>query len=221
MGELLSRYDPTRNNLLIIGFKSFSIGVVFTTSTILEIYYQKHFALFLYLQFLCIFHSLEFLSTYLFNNSQVDDDSFILEDKEFHIITFASIIEYFISPFKIKFYIIGFPLLLLGQFIRFLSMFTAQESFNHYVQKQGKESHKLVTNGIYKYIRHPSYLGFFLWFIGIQIILGNIIMLIVGIIILWRFFKDRIKYEEEYLIKFFGDKYTNYRNSTSTWMFIK
>ncbi|KAI5962926.1 STE14 [Candida pseudojiufengensis] len=216
----LSRYDPTRNNLLVISIKSFLIGIVFTLATILEFYNTSYTSIFLYLQFICLFHSLEFILTYIYNNSEIDDDSFILEDKELHFINIASIIEFLINPIKIHTIFGGVLLLIIGQFIRSYSMIIAKENFNHYIQKQTNKNHKLVDYGIYRYIRHPSYLGFFVWFIGLQLILGNIIILVVGSIILWKFFKDRIKFEEEYLIKFFGNDYVEYKNSTSTWMFI-
>lgn len=214
-----ARYDPAKNDLVKIAAKSFALGGVFTAALIGELTYTIT-PLCLYLQFLCIFHSLEFSITYLYNNSQTDDDSFILEDKEFHLITVISIIEHFVSPFDSHLQPLGLLLAILGQLIRTLSMRTAQESFNHYIQKSGKKTHTLVTNGVYKYIRHPSYFGFFIWFIGLELLLGNIVVLAVGAVILWRFFRDRIAYEEDYLVKFFGADYIKYRANTRTWLLI-
>lgn len=215
-----ARYDPAKNSLVKISSKSFLLGVVFTGALIGELTHPRLIPLCLYLQFLCIFHSLEFGMTYLYNNSQTDDDSFILEDREFHLITVISIVEYLVSPFHLHVVPIGLLLALLGQLVRTLSMGTAQESFNHYIQKSGKETHTLVTQGVYKYIRHPSYFGFFIWFVGLELLLGNILILVVGGIILWRFFRDRIRYEEEYLIKMFGADYQSYRANTKTWLYI-
>ncbi|EDK46443.1 farnesyl cysteine-carboxyl methyltransferase [Lodderomyces elongisporus] len=218
------RYDPSRNNLLRIAAKSFALGLVVATCFILQFTHSKFASICLYLQLLSLFHSLEFISTYLFNNSQVDDDSFILEDREFQIITILSIIEHFATPNAIKVPLlvsrIGYFLIALGQVARTLAMYTAQESFNHYIQKSGKDTHILITKGIYKYIRHPSYFGFFIWFLGMQLMLRNVIVLFVGCVILWRFFRDRVRYEEKYLVEFFGDNYIKYRNKTRTWMFI-
>lgn len=215
-----ARYDARKNNLVKIASKSFVLGGVFTAALIGEFAYLRLVPLCLYLQFLCIFHSLEFGMTYLYNNSQTDDDSFILEDREFHMITVISIIEYSFSPFHLLIQPIGMLLALVGQLIRTLSMGTAQESFNHYIQKSGKETHTLVTKGVYKYIRHPSYFGFFVWFIGLELLLGNTLALSVGAVILWKFFRDRIAYEEDYLIRFFGADYIKYRANTRTWLYI-
>ena len=85
---------------------------------------------------------------------------------------------------------VGLSLVIMGQFIRSLSMYTAKSSFNHYIQKKRRlqhpttgsslehidntsdnddqdddvDSHKLITTGIYLIFRHPSYFGFFIWF---------------------------------------------------------
>ena len=85
-----------------------------------------------------------------------------------------------------------------------------------------KEEQKLVTDGIYRYIRHPSYLGFYIFAIGTQVFLSNIFTPIAFAGVLWYFFNDRIQYEEFYLIQFFGEKYIQYRNKTPTYLpFIK
>lgn len=100
-------------------------------------------------------------------------------------------------------------------------MYTARESFNHYIQRQHHEQkHKLITNGIYSIFRHPSYFGFGIWFIGLELFLNNWIVLVFGGRVLWKFFKARIEFEESYLISFFGDEYRKYRNRTRTWMMI-
>ena len=69
----------------------------------------------------------------------------------------------------------------------------------------------MVTTGIYAWSRHPSYFGFFLFSIGGQVILGNIICMFVYIYTLWKFFFDRIEYEEMFLIDFFGEAYKKYK----------
>lgn len=68
-------------------------------------------------------------------------------------------------------------------------MITAKRSFHHVVSKYVKlmfvnhitknnyfkvqyerhEEHKLVTNGVYNFMRHPSYVGWFYWSLGTQV----------------------------------------------------
>ena len=67
----------------------------------------------------------------------------------------------------------------------------------------------------YKYLRHPSYVGFFYWSIGTQITLGNYVNIILYSVISWRFFESRINYEEYTLLKLFPNgHYENYKKNT-------
>lgn len=63
----------------------------------------------------------------------------------------------------------GLMLVIAGEFIRKLAMWTAKSNFNHYVQHVKEEGHELVTTGIYAYCRHPSYVGWFYWSVGTQV----------------------------------------------------
>ncbi|CAG7935372.1 unnamed protein product [Penicillium olsonii] len=108
----------------------------------------------------------------------------------------------------------GFVLLVVGQVVRTIAMATAASNFNHHVQSQHQEGHVLVKSGLYGYLRHPSYFGFFWWGLGTQLVLGNAVCFVGYALVLWRFFSSRIKREEAYLISFFGDEYVRYRKET-------
>ena len=88
---------------------------------------------------------------------------------------------------------LGFTLLVSGQVIRTIAMAKAGSNFNHTVQMKKKQGHVLVTNGIYAWLRHPSYFGFFWWGIGTQVVLNNTVCLAGYIVVLWRFFNHRIR----------------------------
>ncbi|KAI4133338.1 MAG: hypothetical protein LQ338_000238 [Usnochroma carphineum] len=90
---------------------------------------------------------------------------------------------------------VGFAMLLVGQATRTLAMIHAGTNFNHLVQFRKKAGHVLVTHGIYRWLRHPSYFGFFWWGLGTQVIMGNMICLIGYALVLWRFFSNRIESE--------------------------
>lgn len=170
-----------------------------------------------------VFHALEFVSAVLWNPTQVDDDSFILEDSDLWIVYGGTLIEYFLRdrylnwwklPFMICPPIIGLIFGVIGQTTRTLAMYTARQSFSHYIQTEKGAHHTLITNGIYSILRHPSYFGYFWWFVGTEIVAGNPLVLIVGIYKLWDFFNRRIVYEEDLLILFFGVDYIDYRERT-------
>lgn len=112
--------------------------------------------------------------------------------------------------------VIGIAVCIGGEVIRKLAIITASTSFNHVVQYHRNEDHVLVTHGIYSSMRHPSYAGWFWWSVGTQIILANPLCLILYAIVSWKFFQQRILIEEVTLVKFFGEKYLEYQQTTPT-----
>ena len=107
----------------------------------------------------------------------------------------------------------GLGLVVLGQLVRSSSMARAGKNFNHHVQEVKREGHELVTEGVYAWMRHPSYFGFFHWQIGLQLFMRNPVILCVHTAVLYRFFKERIEMEEFYLVRFFGPAYNKYREN--------
>ncbi|KAJ5151116.1 uncharacterized protein N7482_010368 [Penicillium canariense] len=91
--------------------------------------------------------------------------------------------------------VVGFVLTLVGQVVRTMAMAQAGSNFNHHVQSERQEGHMLVKTGLYGYLRHPSYFGFFWWGLGTQLVLGNVVCFVGYALVLWRFFSTRIKRE--------------------------
>ncbi|KAG5560872.1 hypothetical protein RHGRI_004032 [Rhododendron griersonianum] len=73
-----------------------------------------------------------------------------------------------------------------------------------------EEHHKLVTSGVYSFVRHPGYCGFFIWSIGTKIMMCNPISTVAFAVVVWTFFVRRIPYEEYFLRQFFGSEYDEY-----------
>eukprot|EP00981_Chlorochromonas_danica_P004633 scaffold919_cov153-Ochromonas_danica.AAC.16 len=65
-----------------------------------------------------------------------------------------------------------------------------------------------------RFVRHPSYAGWFFWCIGTQVLLCNPLCTIGFVVVSWRFFKERITYEEATLLEFFGESYRQYSQRT-------
>ena len=61
-----------------------------------------------------------------------------------------------------------------------------------------------------RYLRHPSYFGWFWWSIGTQVLLCNPLCAVVYAGAAWHFFKVRIPYEEALLMNFFPGQYQQY-----------
>ncbi|NWF87431.1 isoprenylcysteine carboxylmethyltransferase family protein [Candidatus Bathyarchaeota archaeon] len=74
------------------------------------------------------------------------------------------------------------------------------------------ENQKLVTWGPYKYVRHPSYLGYFLMFFGLLLIWSNLFTLI-PLSAIPGYLRVVVK-EEKLLVQRFGDEYLDYQKKT-------
>lgn len=69
---------------------------------------------------------------------------------------------------------------------------------------------RLVTNGIYRFVRHPQYSGFALMIIGFLVQWPTIITLIMAPILLIMYAKLSKK-EEKLMVELFGESYIEYR----------
>lgn len=107
---------------------------------------------------------------------------------------------------------IGLVFIIIGMVFRFISIWTLGRFFT--VDITIKEGHTIKKDGVYKIIRHPSYLGMLLSFIGFGISLNNWLSLITITLLITIGLLIRIKIEEIALIEKFGAHYLDYRNST-------
>lgn len=111
----------------------------------------------------------------------------------------------------------GFPILGLsiasaGIIVRALAIMHCGNSFSHYIEPERPQ--KLVTKGIYAWCRHPSYLGFILFVMGMQTILGNVAVYVLSMFILFRFFLTRIRLEEIVLVEnLYPGQYETYQEN--------
>lgn len=166
------------------------------------------------------FHFTEFITTALINPKSLKIDSFLLNhSQEYGIAAAISWIEYLIEsslfPSMKTITIvrnIGLFICLAGEIVRKAAMFTAGSNFNHIIQTRREENHRLIQNGVYSLCRHPSYVGWYYWAIGTQLILINPICLMGYAFVSWSFFKARIEEEEVTLVEFFGQEYLRYRD---------
>jgi protein-S-isoprenylcysteine O-methyltransferase Ste14 len=78
-----------------------------------------------------------------------------------------------------------------------------------------KEEHKLITDGPYKYVRHPMYSMFWMWVIFQGMLLANWLVWIVGIGTWSLAYFTRIDHEEQMMIDQFGKEYLEYMKKTN------
>lgn len=161
-----------------------------------------------FLATLSLFHFLEYYTTARYNPSAASISAFLLSQNGSaytiaHTLAFCeSILAFLLPPLLPSFQdarawllAVGFAMMVVGQTTRTLAMAQAGSNFNHTVQMQRKEGHELVTDGVYAWLRHPSYFGFWWWGLGTQVVLGNRICFVGYAVVLWKFFSGRIQRE--------------------------
>jgi protein-S-isoprenylcysteine O-methyltransferase Ste14 len=110
---------------------------------------------------------------------------------------------------------LGLALLVPGAVLRIWPTFVLGHRFSAYVAIQ--EGHTLVTTGPYRWVRHPSYAGAILGFLGWALVFRSIL----GLVLLapaWLLLQERIRAEEALLASEFGEAYAAYR--ARTWRLI-
>ncbi|CAB9527426.1 isoprenylcysteine O-methyltransferase [Seminavis robusta] len=177
-----------------------------------------------YIVLVCCFHLTEFFITAIYNPTVVTADSFLVNHSLGYTAAFLASATEFWARFclcpsmRAPIFMVGLAMVIFGQVTRAVAMATCGASFNHLIQTSKKDNHVLVTHGIYSYLRHPSYVGFYYWAIGAQILLNNILHSILFAVATTIFFRRRIPYEEESLMHYFPDQYACY--AASTWVGI-
>jgi protein-S-isoprenylcysteine O-methyltransferase Ste14 len=77
-----------------------------------------------------------------------------------------------------------------------------------------RERHELVTEGIYRRVRHPMYSAFWLWAIAQALLLPNWIAGFAGLAGFGTLFFGRVAREERMMLETFGDSYRAYMART-------
>lgn len=77
-----------------------------------------------------------------------------------------------------------------------------------------RENHRLITDGIYRRVRHPMYTAFWLWAVAQALLLPNWVAGFAGLIGFGTLFFGRIAKEEQMMVDTFGDEYRQYMART-------
>ncbi len=91
---------------------------------------------------------------------------------------------------------LGMALIGIGLIIRIHSILTLGQFFTYSVAKV--QNHDIIETGLYKFIRHPGYLGQMLIFIGISIAISNWLSILAMMIPVTIAFLHRINVEERF-----------------------
>ena len=79
---------------------------------------------------------------------------------------------------------------------------------------QIREGHTVVTNGVYRSIRHPMYASIWLWGIAQALVLQNWIAGWASLVLFLPMYVLRVAHEEQMMLEQFGEAYRMYMNQT-------
>jgi protein-S-isoprenylcysteine O-methyltransferase Ste14 len=105
----------------------------------------------------------------------------------------------------------GLVLFVVGSVLRMVPVFVLGRRLSGLVAIQ--EGHELETGGLYRFIRHPSYLGFLLGLFGWDLVFRSVIGLLVSLLMVPPLVA-RMNSEEALLESEFGERYADYRRRT-------
>jgi protein-S-isoprenylcysteine O-methyltransferase Ste14 len=77
-----------------------------------------------------------------------------------------------------------------------------------------RENHRLITEGIYRYVRHPMYAALFLYSIGQALVIPNWVVGPSYFVTFGILFALRIGAEERMMLETFGEAYAEYMTKT-------
>ncbi|MEO0445733.1 MAG: protein-S-isoprenylcysteine O-methyltransferase, partial [Verrucomicrobiota bacterium] len=109
-------------------------------------------------------------------------------------------------------FFVGTALLLLGLGVIWRSHRDLGKNFSKLLEVH--QNHQLVTDGIYRHVRHPMYSGLFLFSLGHALVIPNVLAgpaMMVGLSPLIAY---RLHAEERMLAEHFGDAYVAYQRKT-------
>lgn len=102
----------------------------------------------------------------------------------------------------------GYLFVLSGLAIRWIAVISLGQAFT--VKVSILKNQRLKTDGIYKKVRHPSYSGLMLYYLGLGLVMQNwfclLILVLAPGIAVWK----RIQVEETLLSAHFGEAYHSY-----------
>ena len=106
----------------------------------------------------------------------------------------------------------GVALFVSGLLLRWWAIITLGRFFT--VDVTIEPDHELIKRGPFRMVRHPSYTGVLLAFVGLALTLGNWVALLVMLVPIGAAFIHRMNVEENALSRALGPQYSDYMRRT-------
>jgi len=137
----------------------------------------------------------------------------------FIYLTIAIILTLLLPSLKLihpPFTYLGIPFIVFGLWLTFWVDIILKKKKTA-VKPQEKPS-TLIIDGPFRFSRHPMYLGFVGWLLGLAILTGNLAFFLAPIAMLITFAILFIPYEEMKMEETFGLKYREYKKRVRQWL---
>jgi protein-S-isoprenylcysteine O-methyltransferase Ste14 len=110
-------------------------------------------------------------------------------------------------------WLVGVVLIAVGEWIRLAGVAAA----GTVTRRRSRDVQRLVTYGIFGWVRNPLYVGNFLIWMGFVVISGVLWFLPIAIVLFAVEYALIVAYEEGVLESIFGREYLDYRKTTPRW----
>jgi protein-S-isoprenylcysteine O-methyltransferase Ste14 len=110
-------------------------------------------------------------------------------------------------------WVLGFVLIVLGEAVRLAGVAAA----GTVTRRRSRTVQRLVTYGIFAWMRNPLYVGNFLIWMGFAVISGVLWFIPIAIVLFAVEYTLIVRYEEGVLESIFGEEYLRYKARTSRW----
>ena len=111
-------------------------------------------------------------------------------------------------------WIVGAVLIVIGEWIRLAGVAAA----GTVTRRRSRDVQRLVTYGIFRWVRNPLYVGNFLIWMGFVVISAVLWFLPIAIVIFAIEYTLIVAYEEGVLESIFGQEYLDYKQTTPRWI---
>jgi len=108
--------------------------------------------------------------------------------------------------------VVGLVLMVTGFTIAFVAVYKLKRFYSSTLVT--REDHRLVTHGIYRFVRHPIYLGVLVILVVAVPVYSSSLWGFLTMSLLIPIFLNRIRMEERLLVDHFGDAYRAYQASS-------
>jgi protein-S-isoprenylcysteine O-methyltransferase Ste14 len=122
-------------------------------------------------------------------------------------------LEWFVvdAAWRSLFEVVGLSLYTIGIGLRYAGSIALGAQFTRNVSVSVDQP--LVSHSVYRYMRHPLYLGLFLLLVAVPVYLGNGLMMVVAGTWMYLILRHRIQLEEATMEKVLGERYLEWKTT--------